>query len=113
MAITNRSAAEHPFLRELYADGYYPDPVVDRGRAVLVRLCERIETERPSDLGALYVLTQAATAEFNLLEAAFEAAGSEIETVAREAIAEDFWFIASAYGFGDADVEELIATREW
>jgi len=28
-------------------------------------------------------------------------------------IAEDFWFVASAYGFTDADVEELIATRDW
>lgn len=39
--------------------------------------------------------------------------GSEIETVAREAIAEDFWRVASAYGFADADAEELIATRDW
>lgn len=51
--------------------------------------------------------------EFNQLEAEFEAAGSEIETVAREEIAEDFWFVASTYGFTDADVEELIATRNW
>lgn len=59
------------------------------------------------------MLTEAATEQFNLLEAEFEAAGSEIETVAREEIAEDFWFVASAYGFSDADVEELIAARDW
>ena len=53
------------------------------------------------------------TEEFNILEAEFEAAGSEIETVAREEIAEIFWAVAMAYGFADADVEELIATREW
>ncbi|MFD9792491.1 DUF5713 family protein [Streptomyces sp. NPDC059070] len=113
MPITNQQAAERAFLRPLYASDYYPDHVVDLGRAILIRLCERIEAERPSDLAALYVLTQAATEEFNLLEAEFEAAGSEMETVAREEIAEDFWFVASAYGFADADVEELIATREW
>lgn len=113
MPITNQQAAEHRFLRPMYADAYFPDHVVDRGRAILVRLCERIEAERPSDLTALYALTQAATEEFNGLEAEFEAAGSEIETVAREWIAEDFWFIASAYGFEDADVEELIASRDW
>ncbi|SEG87602.1 hypothetical protein SAMN05216223_118125 [Actinacidiphila yanglinensis] len=113
MPITNQQAAEHRFLRHMYADAYFPDHVVDRGRAILARLCERIEAERPSDLRALYALTQAATEEFNDLEAEFEAAGSEIETVAREWIAEDFWFVASAYGFGDADVEELIATRDW
>lgn len=113
MPITNQQVAEHAFLRQLYADAYFPDHVVDQGRAILVRLCERIEAEQPSDVAALAVLTQAATEEFNLLEAEFEAAGSEIETVAREEIAGDFWFVASAYGFPDADVEELIATREW
>ncbi|MFH9468614.1 DUF5713 family protein [Streptomyces clavifer] len=113
MAITNQRIAEYAFLRGLYADGYFPDHVVDKGRAVLVRLSERIEAQRPADLAALYALTQAATEEFNALEAEFEAAGSEIETVAREEIAEDFWFIATAYGFEEADVEELIATRDW
>ncbi|WP_405493371.1 DUF5713 family protein [Streptomyces sp. NBC_00096] len=113
MSITNQQVAGRTFLRQLYADDYYPDPVLDKGRDILLRLCERIEAERPSGLPALYVLTGAATEEFNLLEAEFEAAGSEIETVAREEIAEDFWFVASAYGFTDADVEELIAPREW
>ncbi|MGV9245553.1 DUF5713 family protein [Streptomyces sp. NPDC003710] len=88
-------------------------PAVDRGKGILVRLCERIEAEGPSDLTALYVLTQAATDEFDLLQTEFEAAGSEIETVAREENAEDFWFIATAYGFMDADTEKLIATRDW
>lgn len=113
MAITNRSMAEYAFLKGMYEDGYYPDHVVDQGRAVLVGLCERIEAGQPADLTALYVLTHAATREFNALEAEFEAAGSEIETVAREEIAESFWAVATAYGFVDADVEELIAPREW
>ncbi|MFD3655671.1 DUF5713 family protein [Streptomyces sp. NPDC058620] len=113
MPITYEQVAGRAFLRQLYADAYYPDHVVDKGRAILLRLCERIEAERPSDLAALYVLTHAATEEFNLLEAEFDAAGSEIETVAREEIGEDFWFVASAYGFSDADTEELIGTRNW
>ncbi|MFF4866102.1 DUF5713 family protein [Streptomyces sp. NPDC002405] len=113
MPITNQQVAGHAFLRQLYADPYFPDHVVDKGRAILLRLCERVESEQPTDLVALYALTEAATEEFNLLEAEFEAAGSEIETVAREEIAEDFWFVASAYGFPDADAEKLIATRDW
>ncbi|CAL9381563.1 hypothetical protein SUDANB1_01073 [Streptomyces sp. enrichment culture] len=113
MPISNERVSTHPFLRGLYEDDYYPDDVLDRGRAILLALCERIERERPAGLAALYALTQAATEEFNDLEAAFEASGSEIETVAREGIAEDFDFVARAYGFRDADVEELIATREW
>ncbi|MFJ7200209.1 MULTISPECIES: DUF5713 family protein [unclassified Streptomyces] len=113
MPITNQKVTEHAFLQPLYADDYFPDHVVDKGREILLRLCERIEAEQPDDLQALYVLTEAATEQFNLLEAEFEAAGSEIETVAREEIGEGFWFVASAYGFPDADPEELIAAREW
>ncbi|MET9470372.1 DUF5713 family protein [Streptomyces sp. NPDC006544] len=113
MAVTNERVAGREFLKPLYRDDYFPDAVLDKGREILLRLCERIEAERPADLAALYVLTAAATVEFNLLEAEFEAAGSGIETVAREEIAEDFWFVASAYGFADADVEKLIAPREW
>jgi len=33
--------------------------------------------------------------------------------VAREEIGGDFWFIAQAYGFEDADAEKLIATPAW
>ncbi|MEU7473454.1 DUF5713 family protein [Streptomyces sp. NPDC044984] len=113
MPISNEQVTAHPFLRALYRDAYYPDHVVDRGRAVLLALCERVEAERPADLTALYALTHAATEEFNDLQAVFEEAGSEIETVAREEIAEEFRFVARAYGFADADVEELIAPRDW
>ena len=113
MSITNQQVAGHAFLRLLYADGYFPDHVVDKGKEVLLRLCERIEAEQPSDLAALYALTEVATEEFNALQAEFEAAVSDIETVAREEIAEDFWFVASAYGFAEADIEELVAAREW
>ncbi|MGX1886849.1 DUF5713 family protein [Streptomyces sp. NPDC055287] len=113
MSVVNEKVAGRAFLRGLYADTYFPDHVLNQGKAILLRLCERIEAEQPADLAALYVLTQAATEEFNALESEFEAAGSGIETVAREEIAEDFWFVASAYGFAEADVEELIATRDW
>ncbi|MGW2517864.1 DUF5713 family protein [Streptomyces sp. NPDC001617] len=113
MPISSRRITERAFLEVLYEDDYFPDHVLDRGKAILLALCERIEAERPADLAALYALTQAATEEFNALEAEFDEAGSEIETVAREEIGGDFWFIAQAYGFEDADAEKLIATREW
>ncbi|HEV2640792.1 MAG TPA: DUF5713 family protein [Actinocrinis sp.] len=43
----------------------------------------------------------------------FEQADSEIETVARDVICREFWFVAEAYGFDDADLEELVGTRDW
>jgi len=59
------------------------------------------------------VLAHAATDEFNNLEDEFEAAGSEIETVAREEICGDLYNIAVAYGFPDVDHEEMAGTRTW
>ncbi|MFE6225402.1 DUF5713 family protein [Microtetraspora glauca] len=41
------------------------------------------------------------------------AARSGIETVAREWICDEFWFVAAAYGVADADAEELTAGRDW
>ncbi|MGQ4713831.1 DUF5713 family protein [Streptomyces anulatus] len=113
MTITREQLGEYTFLALLYEDDYFPDHVLDKGTAVLRALCERIEAEQPADLTALYALTAAPTRAFNDLEAEFEAAGSEIETVAREEIGEAFWIIATAYGFTDADPEKLIAEREW
>lgn len=103
----------YPFLKDMYADSYFPKNVVDLCKAVLVDLCFEIEKHQPKTLDALYALTHAATNELNELEDAFEEAGSELETGAREALAADFEAIAKAYGFDDADAEELIATREW
>jgi hypothetical protein len=97
----------------MHDDSYFPDHVVGQGKAILLRLCERVEAERPSDLESLYALTQAATEEFNLLDREFVAAGSGIETVAREWICDEFCFVASAYGFTEANAEELTAGRDW
>jgi len=94
----NQLVSKYSFLEELYRDGYYPDEVVDKGKAILLRMCDRIEAERPADLAALYVITHAATEEFNQLQDDFEEAGSHIETVAREAIAMDFDFVPGPTG---------------
>jgi hypothetical protein len=112
MPITNAKMKDHRFLRDMYEDGCFPDHCVDKVKDVLVRLCERIEQEQPADLEALYRLSHAATEEINVLGDYFDDHESELETVAREAIAADFARIATAYGF-DADVEELIAPRDW
>ncbi|TNF24512.1 MAG: hypothetical protein EP329_24775 [Deltaproteobacteria bacterium] len=113
MTLHNPALARYPFLAGMYRDGYFPDPLVDRVKEVLVALCNQIEVTRPADLTALYRLTHVATERINDLQEAFEDEDSELETVAREVIAADFAAIAAAYGFADADVEELIAPRDW
>ncbi|MEU9332773.1 DUF5713 family protein [Streptomyces sp. NPDC048290] len=113
MPIAHEQASAREFLALLYGDTYFPQNLVDKGRDILVRLCERIETEPPADLDAFYTLTHAATEEFNALQEEFWAAGSEIETMARDEIAKDFWFIAQTYGFEGADLEEVVGPRDW
>lgn len=111
--VSNEQIRNHAFLQCMYDDAYFPKHLVDKGKQILVRLAARIEREKPADEAALYVLTHAATDDFNRLAEEFFDADSEIETGARECIASDFAFIAKAYGFAKADVEELIATRDW
>lgn len=113
VSITNQQVAGREFLRALYPSDYFPDHLLDKGRDILLRLCARIEAERLTDLAGLYALTVGATLEFNTLQDEFWAAGSEIETMARDVIAGDFAFVVSAYGFAEADLEEVVAERDW
>lgn len=110
--IKNEKLKNYSFLECMYADAYFPKFLVDKGKSILVELCLEIETTQPKNLDELYKLTHASTKRFNDLGDEFLKNDSEIETAARECIAENFEFIASSYGF-HADTEELIATRNW
>ncbi len=111
-------SASHPaietynFLNEMYQDSYFPNPVVDKVKKVLLYMCEQIEETQPKTDAALLVLTHAATERINDLQQDFWDNESEIETAARDCIGMDFDFIVRTYGF-DIDVEEVIATRDW
>lgn len=112
MPLDNDAARDRVFLADMLADDYFPRHLVVQGQQILQSVCEAIERHRPADLAGLYAITHAATEAFNALSEDFEAADSEIETAAREAIASDFAFIARTYGY-DADTEALIAPRDW
>lgn len=101
------------FLEKMYADSFYPKELVKKGEKILIDLCLKIDKSKPEELNQLYVLTQTATDRFNDLQDEFLEQDSELETIAREAIAESFMLIAKTYGFPEADIEELIANRDW
>jgi len=111
--LNNETVRNYTFLKEMYDDSYFPNKLVDKGKDILVDLCFEIEQTQPKNLQQLYELTHSATDKFNDLQDDFDENDSEIETVARECIGKDFEFIATSYGFEDADIEELIATRDW
>ncbi len=97
----------------MYGDGYFPKPQVDKVKGILVTLCESIEGQKPQSAEEFLELTHRATEKINDLAAEFEENDSELETVARECMGADFGVIADAYGFGEIDVEALIAPRDW
>lgn len=111
-AIKNPRILSHAFLADMYHDDYYPEQLVDKGKAILLALCEQLEKADASTPAEVYTLTHAATIRFNELNYEFENQDSEIETVAREAIAADIEFILLAYGY-ELDIEEAIAPRDW
>lgn len=106
MSIQNPQIQSHAFLQKMYDDDYYPTGLVDECKAIFLNACERIEQEKPQNLDELYAITHEATEQLNQFE-------DDLETVARECLAETMEFIAQVYGFEDADGEELIAPRYW
>ncbi|WP_077286393.1 DUF5713 family protein [Cognaticolwellia aestuarii] len=113
MPISNDKIKNHDFLTGMYNDGYFPNFLADKVKSILIELCESIESEKPQDEASLLKLTHAATERINELEEEFEDNDSELETEAREIMAENFELIVRAYGFDSVDIEDVIATREW
>ncbi len=110
--LSNSIIQNHSFLRGMYQDSYFPTACVDKTKAILLALCAAIESKNPQTLPELYELTHAATDKINDLQEYFYQNDSEIETAARDCIAVNFEKIAQAYGF-DADLETLVANRDW
>ena len=100
-------------LKGMYQDEYFPKFLVDKVRDVLLDACREIESRKPANYEELYEITCRATERINDLQKEFEENESEIETAARDDIADSFCYIADNYGFPDADGEALVATRDW
>ncbi|UUF15010.1 MULTISPECIES: DUF5713 family protein [Flavobacterium] len=110
--LKNEKMKDYVFLKDMYADSYFPKFLVDKIKTILINLCFDIEKTSPKNLDELYTLTHSATIKINELQDEFFEHDSEIETGARESIGQDFGIIAKSYGF-NADGEELISPREW
>ena len=111
VVVQNEKVRQRTLLEPMLRDGYFPNHLVKKAQRLLLELAARIEQEAPQG-EAVYALTHATTKSFNQLQEEFFEANSEIETVAREAIAAEFRFILEAYGY-DVDIETAIAPRDW
>ena len=113
MKILNEKIIQHEWLKNMRQDEYFPNFLVDKLEAILLQVCYKIEDQNPNDISILYKITNEAVEVINDLQQDFGDNNSEIETVARDAIGMDFYFIAQTYGFSHADTEDLIGNREW
>jgi hypothetical protein len=110
-APTRFTAAGNAYLPRMYKDRYYPDALVDKVRTQLEELVAFLEKGTPAP-DAIQVRCDAFTDAVNGLEGEFDDAGSELETVAREDIAETVAKIFDTYGV-TLDPEEALRNREW
>ena len=86
------------YVYDMRDDDYYPQHLV----------------QKVADPQKIQARADEVTKNINTLEDEFDEADSEIETVARESIAETFYLILKEYGLEeDFDIEELIAERDW
>jgi hypothetical protein len=99
------------YLPQMYKDRYYPDALVDKVKAQLAGLVALLE-QGPQSLDAVQARCDEMTDGINGLEEEFVEADSELETVAREDIAETVARILAAYGV-DLDLETALRNREW
>ncbi len=101
----------YELLADMYNDGYFPDFLVDKVKALIQSVIDFLETgER--DLDKIQARFDEMTLAINDLEEEFEDNDSEIETVARESIGETVRYILEWFDI-DIDVEDAIGERDW
>lgn len=103
--------ADYKLLEWMYQDGYFPDFLVDKIKALALDVIVFLETgER--DLELIQRRFDQMTLAINDLQEEFEEHDSEIETVARDSIGETVAYILRWFDI-DLDVEDAIRERDW
>jgi hypothetical protein len=99
------------YLKEMYADNYFPNKLVDKIRNVIREAVKFIENSDRSNQEVQEILDKM-TLKINGLQEEFDKNGSEIETVARDSIGITVENILNYFEI-DIDPEEAIREREW
>lgn len=101
----------YPLLDEMYRDGYFPDVLVDKIRDEIQTVIDLLE-QGERDLGTIQNRLDEAVYAINDLQEEFEEHDSEIETVARDCIAETVGHVLEWFHI-PIDVEEALRERDW
>lgn len=99
------------YLKDMYRDGYFPNFLVDKIKVLIEGLVSYLE-EGEHDLADVQSKLDEMVMAINDLQDEFDEHDSEIETVARESIAETVEDVLIAYQI-DIDIETAIGERDW
>ncbi|MDO3410351.1 DUF5713 family protein [Saccharibacillus sp. CPCC 101409] len=99
------------YLQNMYRDDYYPDFLVDKIKARLEQLAQFLQAG-PQDNEAVQRKLDEMTLAINEIQDEFYEHDSELETVARDCIAETTEQILQAFGV-DIDLETALRERDW
>lgn len=101
----------YQYLADMYQDGYFPDFLVDKLKELMLELVAYLETE-DKNVEQIQSKLDEIILKTNDLEQEFEENDSELETVARESIAQTVEDILAYYDI-PIETEEAIREREW
>ena len=101
----------YELLAAMYRDGYFPNFLVDKIKELVQNVIGVLENGERS-LTEIQIIFDEMTLAINDLQEEFEKNDSEIETVARESIAETVEYILRWYNI-DLTVEDAIGARDW
>lgn len=98
-------------LRDMVRDDYYPNFLVEKVEEAILPVIRLLEAGE-SSLDVIQDKLDEMTLAINDLEGEFEEHDSELETVARESIAETVEYILEWFQI-DIDTETAIRERDW
>lgn len=101
----------YQYLDDMYKDTYYPVFLVDKLKELMLELVAYLEPEDKS-VEQIQSKLDEIIGKTNDLQEDFEENGSEIETVARESIAQTVEDILAYYEI-PIETEEAIRERDW
>uniref|UniRef100_UPI00403F18BA DUF5713 family protein n=1 Tax=Paenibacillus sp. FSL K6-0276 TaxID=2921450 RepID=UPI00403F18BA len=111
LSMQDNGGASFEYLKDMYIDGYYPNFLVDKVKAELVKVVEFLE-QGNQDIEEIQSKLDFAIHAINDLAEEFDENDSEIETVARESIAQTVEDILAFFGI-EIETEVAIRERDW
>lgn len=111
LRVHDNGSGSFEYLKDMYIDGYFPNFLVDKVKAELIKVVEFLE-QGNQDIEEIQSKLDFAIHAINDLAEEFDENDSEIETVARESIAQTVEDILAFFGI-EIDTEEAIRERDW